>query len=68
MGQQWLVCVSMFIGILGDGARKMRLDIGLAVYLFQACVNGHPLNMLVEKYIGLGLAVYWIVHASQRDM
>lgn len=41
---------------------------GLAVYLFQAPVNRHPLNVLVEKCIGLGLAVYWVVHATQRDM
>ena len=58
----------MFTGFPGDRAGQVRLEIGLAVYLLQTCVNWHPVNMLVEKYVGLWLTVDGIVETSECDM
>ena len=39
-----------------------------ALNLFKCFINGHPVNMFIEKHVGLGLAIYGAVDTSKCDM
>ena len=40
----------------------------LAVHLFEGFVDRHPVDMFVEKCIGVRLTIDGVIHASQGDM
>lgn len=55
----------LILQIIFKVGRAEKLSDGLSVHFFQSIVDWHPINMLVEKYVGLWLTVNGVIHATQ---